>query len=921
MKNRNIRVLHSVSPAQTYVLSRSPSPVQIYPINENSTGNSTQFASASLKSCIDIIYNSSPELFNNSKKDFSVYSLDPLESLASVASTSTSSQTVSVACGRISAIRASDGHSIVTGTIVKDRVGQEALQVVFVLCETPAIYKVPDSAAAGRISAALARQMEESDKAQRRKQREIERLNSKPAPVLKTEADRILEASGDLCLIQPAGPSLALPKPFAYRYSSSQTSHSTFASSALPIQNTHALLNSQSPQASSSSVQEVSSQNLSSELVSILEAAKNNPQVNREALLRVISFIDSATKQNTTLTIADALRKLAPSQATVTLPQAPQTPPRTPPAPTAPTSPDDTIVILDKENVNPSAFRRRAERDAEEGKAFATFSTDIPPPLPQQQVLLASGVSQYLQPTTTFINEAIPSVPSTRKRTLSEVLDDTRSFKRNQERDGTFSSPPRSDRTTMSPGFSKDRPIVIPDSPSMPKPGGQRTRSRARLKMPYVVPDWARTQTALQPRLSEETLLMMKEMEQRKQEEKLVKRMKWSQQRKSGLMPRTMSTPAVFSSGADEPVASGSGLSSFSKKGPIAAPPPHLVPDPLPPVIAATGTSISFPSSPQRTPSPSPMQPPAPPQTPPRRRFASSTSSPEEFSLFTPRRMATPQRGPSVFKSLTIIQSPSIRPIHRREATPPPSSEPGAAEDDTASCQGDDSDDSDFLTQELNSAMEETEISAILPVERSDKEITDSRDDVDAHIQDEDEEDEDGSDKPFWPGLPPSSPPPQSSPMLQPTDDLEDDFELPTVSSDFDIEDFPPKTEQIVDSENVENTFSDVDHEANHFDDTALAAILEMLTNSNNVNSGSPFIADNSDDIFKDLGAVVDETGQSQHVYTAHRDNLLGFPSDITLDNPGFWSAVGPLLNQIPNSDTAIEGPDPIKNLLSGCVL
>ncbi|KAJ3852652.1 hypothetical protein EV368DRAFT_82312 [Lentinula lateritia] len=892
MKSRYIRVLHSVSPAQTYVLSRSPSPVQIYPINENTTGNSTQFASASLKSCIDIIYNSSPELFNNSKKDFSVYSLDPLESLASVASTSTSSQTVSVACGRISSIRTSDGHFTVTGTLVNDRIGQEALQVVFVLCETPAIYQVPDPAAAGRISAALARQMGESDKAQRRKQREMERLNSKPAPALKTEADRILEASGDSCLIQPSGPSLALPKPFAYRYSSSQSSHSTYTSSALPIQNPHALLNSQS---ASSSVQEVSSQNLSSELLSILEAAKHNPQVNREALLRVISFIDSATKQNTALTIADALRKLAPSQAPVTLPQAPQTPPRTPSAPTAPTSPDDTIVILDKENVNPSAFRRRAERDAEEGKAFATLPTNIPPQLPQQQVLLASGVSQYLQPTTTFTNEAIPSVPSTRKRTLSEVLDDTRSFKRNQERNDTFSSPPRSNRTTMSPGFSKDQPIVIPDSPSMPKPGGQRTQSRARLKMPYVVPDWARTQTALQPRLSEEALSMMKEMEQRKQEEKLVKRMKWSQQRKSGPMHRTMSTPAVFSSGADEPVASGSTLSSFSKKRPIAAPTPHLVPDPLLPVIAAAGTSISFPSSPQRTPSPSPMQPPALPQTPPRRRFASSSSSPEdEYSLFTPRGMATRQRGPSVFESLTITQSPSIRPIHRREATPPPSSEPVAAEDDTASFQGDDSDDEDFLTQELNSAMEETEISAILPVERSDKEITDSRGDIDAHIQDEDE---DGPGKPFWPGLPPSSPPPQSSPMLQPTDDLEDDFELPTVSSDFDIEDFPPKTEQIVDSENVENAFSDVDHGANHFDDTALAAILEMLTNSNNVSSGSPFIAEYSDDIFKDLGAVVDETGQSQHVDTAHRDSLPGFPSEITPDNPGFWNAVGPLLN------------------------
>ncbi|KAJ4483736.1 hypothetical protein J3R30DRAFT_3402371 [Lentinula aciculospora] len=917
MECRQIRVFHSVAPAQTYILSRSPFSMQIFPINENSTASPLQFASVSLKSCIDLICNSSPEIFSDSQKDFSVYSLDPLESLASVASCSTSSQTISVACGRISAIRSSNGHAVVNGTLVKDRVGQEALQLVFVLCETAVIHKVPDPAAASRISAALARQTEENDRARRRKQKEKERRFIRPA--LKTEADRILKASGDSRVVQsgdPLGP-WTQPKTSIHKSSSAQPGY--------PASAQRTFLTPHSSQVPSSSLQgfALAPQTLSPELLAILETAKSNPQVNKEALFRVISFIDSATKENAALTIADALRKLAPSQDPVGLPQAPQTPPQTPPAPNTLASPDDAVVVLDKENVNPSAFRRRVERSAEDVKYLAAsmswttgYASTTPSLLPQQKVPLTSGLIQSLPTNTTLNNGPVPLPSTTRKRTLSEVLDDTRTSKRDQERNYALSSPPRSNRTTnLSPGFSKDQPIVIPDSPSMPRQGGQNTQSRIQLKMPYVVPDWARTQTAMRPRLSEEAQLMMKEAERRKQEEKLVKRMKWSEQRKLEPMHRTHSTPALFYSGVDESIASGLTLPSSTKNGTM-APPPLTVPDPLFPVIAAADTSISFPSSSlPRSPSPPLMRPLPPPCTPPRKPVTSSNLSPEEeFSLFTPRGMATPQRAPSVFENLRVSQSPSIRP--RRHATPPPTSEP-VAEDDSDSCQGYDSDEQDFLTQELNGALEETDISATSAIEQSEEGQT-----ADTHNPNEDEQDESQSDEPFWLNLPPSSPPQQSSPMLQPVADQSlndlDDFELPIASSDFDIENNATRTEQMGGTRNSEISF-EADHNADspdgQFDENALAAILEILADPDNAN---PLVADNPEDIFKDLGAVIGETRRGQYADTIHSNN---FPSDITLNNPGFWSAVGSLLDQNSSAETAIEGSDPIKNLLSGCVL
>lgn len=88
----------------------------------------------------------SPELVQDSSRDFSVYVLDPLESLSSLPSSS-SSQTqhprgVAVGLGLMSwALRADDSDCVsVTGTIMRMGNGDEALEVIFALREVCDIF-------------------------------------------------------------------------------------------------------------------------------------------------------------------------------------------------------------------------------------------------------------------------------------------------------------------------------------------------------------------------------------------------------------------------------------------------------------------------------------------------------------------------------------------------------------------------------------------------------------------------------------------------------------------------------------------------------------------------------------------------------------------------------------------------------------
>lgn len=133
------------------------SPVSVTTISPEEDSRVKQpdiYANVNLKACLDTIRRSSPELTQDSTRDFSLYLLDPLEmnsvsepvSISSAHGETTGSannavieqpRRLAVALGLMSlGLTSSDRDPIhVTGTWVKQPTGQEALEVVFGLRE------------------------------------------------------------------------------------------------------------------------------------------------------------------------------------------------------------------------------------------------------------------------------------------------------------------------------------------------------------------------------------------------------------------------------------------------------------------------------------------------------------------------------------------------------------------------------------------------------------------------------------------------------------------------------------------------------------------------------------------------------------------------------------------------------------------
>ncbi len=152
-----LRVLYTINSSPQYILARSLSPVTVtlHSQGENSKAGSSDtsqlviYASVSLKLCLETICRSSPELIQDSTRDFSLYVLDPLESNSAPAPVnianahgdtgstgSAQPRGVAVGLGLMSWALAAGGDSIpVTGTLVKQSTGQKALEVIFALRE------------------------------------------------------------------------------------------------------------------------------------------------------------------------------------------------------------------------------------------------------------------------------------------------------------------------------------------------------------------------------------------------------------------------------------------------------------------------------------------------------------------------------------------------------------------------------------------------------------------------------------------------------------------------------------------------------------------------------------------------------------------------------------------------------------------
>lgn len=369
----------------------------------------------------------------------------------------------------------------------------------------------------------------------------------------------------------------------------------------------------------------------------------------------------------------------------------------------------------------------------------------------------------------------------------------------------TWTSPPRPPKENASPrsrmsdplgGTSRNRPIVIPDSPQAPRVSASSPiKPTTESKKPYTVPSWARTDTALKPRLSEEVQKTIEQAAKRKREERRANRRKTNalaqdRHRQREKMANTENLETPYS----EPIGP-------SESHRFMQPPPLPVApnSDLPPIIASSEADlIIFPSTNPRAQSPPPTRtsillPPVTPKRP--SKVASSTPGADDFdedSLFTPlsiARRSTGMGGSPLF-SPGMLGSPLAR---KRPGMPSPTAYRMTAKQLDS--------ESSTITVRLNEASEDTlarskspelELDdtqedldcppSSLPIASSDSEFEDTIMRGTSHASDQtadgqptedglDDDDELPPHKQHWVGLPPSSPPPPTSPCLMPIDD------------------------------------------------------------------------------------------------------------------------------------------------------
>ncbi|KAK0226299.1 hypothetical protein IW262DRAFT_1480435 [Armillaria fumosa] len=804
MEKRVLRVLYTVNNSPQYILARSlcPVPVSLLRPTDGHHSGGIGYASVSLKSCIETICTTSPELLQSDTRDFSVYVLDPLESESAPGPVNIPSDAegskvteeqvrgVAVGLGLMSWALAAEGEeALVNGTLTRNGSGQEALEVVFALRETTRIEKAS-------FPAAIQSWNNKSAKAQG-KQPEVDTaatiaaiLNRPKKPRLTKNADtlqslpeseRIYRSSsvyigppkkkpsnsatfarafstpatastfpptlntGTTVSNSTAKPTLTLniPTPPAIPVSTAPTPGPSTASSSSVTKKKKTKRRNQFPDQplytrttlfkrtvseplpGPSAVPQIPSL---TDIFSQLASAPANSTQNA-ALLATINAIDSGKGIDNNPALVQALQDLVTAWQVAPPPEPGRMAPLQPSNHRIPS--DDDAVVIDKENVNPSPFRRRVGQDVKDSKPSQTSAVS-------QRASLGGHIhtDENSRPTPNTIEANGGSI--SRKRTLDEFMEDRESQSERHRRPShnmiPFSSPPRPRLSYAEPGGSRGRPIFIPDSPQAPKiaassPVRDGTQSTARRK--YVVPDWARTDTAMRPRLSEDARRALKEAEDKKEAEREEKRRLERERRRTG---RPQGRQPRENAENDAPTAT-SDVKSSSPLRPITA----VSTDFVLPAASTVGSVASLLTRP-RSQTPPPSQDMAPPCTPPRRNSVDAPSTPFSSSLFTP--LADSWKSPLV--------SPSTSPSY------------GA--------KGQHSSKNNDLSEELESAFEEFN-----------SHPTSSLPDSDA-APDTEHEPVPSDTKQFWQGLPPSSPLQPSSPLEDVDDDS--DREIPIATSD-----------------------------------------------------------------------------------------------------------------------------------------
>ena len=756
------------------------------------------------------------------------------------------------------------------------------------------------------------------------------------------------------------------------------------------------------------------------DILAYLSATSPEPNAQNATILAALNSIDSpespASGDTPNTGLASALKHLLFLYST-SVNQEPGPPPKTPMSP----SHDGGIVILDKENINPSKVQKKAEKDSHTRK-FSDSSSSPSSELhsPEQTSRLERHV-QSLKPSARPNDKPLKagSDRSVRKRTLSEFMDERdscRSRERGKERerverrDGhrhshlqhaqrsisndslrhyprlAASNQPRAEppssyyRTGMEPWSSPPRPSATLQDHGGETPGGvnisrkpqsskisasspvRSSQAQREARKKYVVPEWARTSTATQPRLSEEAQWALEEAEQKKKQERSLARKRFSTQNKSGSKGASTSTLKPQKPQAREEFTPSQkpqlpqGPNAAASSGPLFA-----VADISLPIFASTRST---------SPPPKPLSIPKTPKTPTRNRLPiRATPGRECDSLFTPV-----MRSGSLFGSANSHSSRTALPLtftsplgNRKKARIAPESSilrlKGAvladawstaesAESKTEASNQPDEDPSVALKQELENAFDDLDCPpSSLPIASSDIGVDNSNPETfkDLDPMDADDETETKLVKPYWPGLPPSSPPPPSSPMMLPeapdfefqTDDEMDNLELPVATdseTDPDVTAFdtdfssPSESPAYFNDQNENETASTTDEFSAYFPQQ----------------EHSPDVQDNATltmDVFEQFTNFDNEDLQGYEGEIPNSDLDSVFQNGLDgIDFTEFWETFKPLIND--NAKTyrganasgdsthekdviidSFENIDPTKlademqTLLSGCLM
>jgi hypothetical protein len=598
------------------------------------------------------------------------------------------------------------------------------------------------------------------------------------------------------------------------------------------------------------------------DIIAYLSATSSSePNGQNATILAALSLIDSpeslASGNLSNTGLVSALQQLLSlySQSKNPEPGPPQKPPTS-------LSQNDGIVI-DKENINPSKVQKKDGHTCKISISSSTPSSGLhSPEQPSCTERHIQGLKPSARSNDNSLSkEPISKAGSdrgVRKRTLSDFMDEKESCKsrgkgkereRVERRDGhrhshlqraqksalndslrhyprfIASNQPRVEqpssyyRTGMEPWSSPPRPCVTlqdqggetlgginifrkPQSPKISASSPVRSVQAQRdARKKYVVPEWARTSTATQPRLSEDAQRALEEADQNKKRERSLARKRLSMQNKSRTRDTSVSTLNPKKPQSEE------NYTSFQEPrppGPIAATGSG-------PLFAAVNTAFPiFASARSSSPPPDPPSIPKTPKTPiHNQQPIRATPGRECDSLFTPV-----MRSGSLFGSANSHSSRTALPLtftsplgNRKKAKIGPEgsilrlkgtvladawSTTQSAESKIKESEQPGEDPSVALKQKLENAFDDLDCPpSSLPIASSDIDVDDPNlQAFDLDPMDADDETETRVVKPYWPGLPPSSPPPPSSPMMLPeapdfefqTDDEMEDLELPVAT-------------------------------------------------------------------------------------------------------------------------------------------